>query len=502
MTVTSQLFEPGLEIWPRIAWLRRRLSERPESVRTVVVGAGASGLAAVRLLATRGAPVRVLDDRPRDRLSPQAQAALETTEVLPLDGSTVDDADLVVLSPGVPRRRPELRSAIAEGRLIGEIELASWHINVPLIGITGTNGKSTTTALVAHILERAGRRVFAGGNLGRPLSELPLLEPVDVAVVELSSYQLESVVEAHFRVGCWLNLTPDHLDRYESVEEYTAAKRRLVERRSINGTAVLNADDPIVRNVGRRLGGGVRWFSIQDKDERASTLGTFMSDPGTARRRYLRGIESYRIDSPALIGPHNHSNACAAIECARFVDASAEAVQDGLSSFSGLPHRLEQVGVLGSTVFYNDSKATNVDAAVTAVRAVAAPIWLIAGGVDKGGAWAPLVEAARGRVERVFAIGDAAPIVSKAFAPAGIGVENVGTLERAVAAAGTFVREGGSPRTVLLAPACASFDQFANFAARGDAFRAAVARLVGLVDSVDSVDSVGLVEGSGKEGER
>ena len=352
-----------------------------------------------------------------------------------------------MLSPGVPRALTALAGAIAQGRLVGEVELASWFTRTPLVGITGTNGKSTTTALVAHMLECAGRRVFAGGNLGRPLSELPLTEPVDVAVVELSSYQLESVCEAHFRVGCWLNLTPDHLDRYASVEAYAAAKRRILERRSINGTAVLNADDPIVRDVGRRIGGQVRWFSNHDRDERASTMGTFMADETQARRRDSRGEEVYTIDGPALLGRHNKSNACAAIECARFLDASPAAVQEGLSTFPGLPHRLEKVGTIGSTAFFNDSKATNVDAAETAVRSVPSPILLIVGGVDKGGSWRPLVESAKGKVAAVLAIGAAAPLAQSAFEAAGIPVQIVGTLERAVESAAGRLSTG--IRTVL-----------------------------------------------------
>ena len=489
MSLLIQPFEPGLVVWPRVAAIRHRLTDAPADVRAVVVGAGASGLAALRLLRSRGVSVRMLDDRPRSAFDGPTQSALSDVELSPIATSTLESADLVVLSPGVPRTRPELDRAVEEGRLVGEVELASWFADVPLVGITGTNGKSTTTALVAHMLAQSGLRVFAGGNLGRPLSELSLGEPYDVAVVELSSYQLESVVEAHFRVACWLNLTPDHLDRYPSVAVYAAAKRRLIERRSINGTAVLNADDPLVRDVGRRLGGSVRWFSLNREDGRASTMGTFMADEEQAvRRSFDGGLEMYCVDGPALVGPHNRSNACAAIECARFLNAPPESVQTGLSTFAGLPHRLERVGQKGRTVFYNDSKATNVDAAVTAVRGVEPPIALIAGGVDKGGSWAPLVDAAAGRVARVFAIGEAAPIVARVFSEAGTSVDVVETVERAVEAAAQL---GDDLASVLLAPACASFDQFANYGARGDAFRAAVRRA--LDSSGDSVEGEAVV---------
>lgn len=496
MSTPTQPFEPSEQAWARVAAVRRRLTVAPKTVRAAVVGAGVSGLAALRLLKARGADVRMLDDRSVADLPAATRAELADTPVYPIEAATVDAVELVVLSPGVPRSRPALDRARVEGRLVGEVELASWFTKVPLIGITGTNGKSTTTALVAHLLEAGGRRVFAGGNLGRPLSEL-VVAPfvgadaseeslVEVAVVELSSYQLESVIDAHFRVACWLNLTPDHLDRYPDVATYAAAKRRLVERRSINGVAVMNADDAIVRDVGRSLGGLVRWFSVHDKDERVSPMGTFMSPDGLAVRRDQTVEETYRIDGPALLGAHNHANACAAIECARFLGATPDAVQAGLTSFAGLPHRLEKVGTVGSAVFFNDSKATNVDAAVTAVRAVPPPIVLIAGGRDKGGAWTPIVEEARGRVAAVIAIGEAADIVERAFGDGGIPVEHAGTLAEAVPAALRWAERCANRTSdltsgqvsVLLAPACASFDQFASYVARGDAFRSMVQALI------------------------
>ena len=493
MSTSSQPFEPGAEAWPRVAALRRRLIDPSADVQAAVVGGGTSGLAAVRLLRAMGAKVRVLDDRPAEALGDDP--ALSEIDIGPIEADALVDSDLVVLSPGVPRVRPALAAAAADGRLVGEVELASWFIRTPLIGITGTNGKSTTTALVAHMLRQADKRVFAGGNFGRPLAELALAEredadAFDVAVVELSSYQLESVVQAQFLVGCWLNLTPDHLDRYSDVDAYAAAKRRLIERRSIHGVAVLNADDPVVYGVGRGLRGNVRWFSSRTLEP--SAAGTWMIDADRANRapdpqsmsrpvinRQAGATETYVIDGPALLGPHNRSNACAAIECARFLDAPPAAVQQGLSTFEGLPHRLEHVGRIGRVSFYNDSKATNVDAAVTAVRAVPKPIFLIAGGVDKGGSWAPLVEAAQRRVEAVFAIGESAPLVASVFESASIPVQQAGTLERAVEAAATRAAQKDEDAAVLLAPACASFDQFKSYGARGDAFRTAVQQRMG-----------------------
>ncbi len=425
----------------------RRLS-LGEPVRAAVVGAGVSGRAAARLLEARGAEVSLFDD--------DVSRGFGSTPARPIDAGPLAEAELVVLSPGVPRARPEL--AAAAHRIVGEVELASWFLTVPLVGITGTNGKSTTTALVGHLLAEAGRAAFVGGNLGEPLSTLAL-DPagIELAVVELSSYQLESVESARFAVGAWLNLTPDHLDRYPDLSAYAAAKARLFER---SETIVASADDALVRAEAEsvaRTGGEVRWFG-----RRAESSGTRVEDFGVA----VRGDERYRIDGPGLLGPHNHLNAAAAIEIVRYFGVGSAYVQSGLSSFRGLPHRLGLVHEAAGVRWYDDSKATNVSSAVTAVLAVEGPVILIAGGLDKGGSWAPLVEAARGRVAAVLAIGAASPIVVEAFAGA-IPVEPVKTLDLAVARARALAQPGGA---VLLSPACASFDQFDNYGHRGDVF--------------------------------
>ncbi len=466
--VRSQPFSPAMEARARVPAMRERLEKG--GLAAAVVGCGRSGIAAIELLLARGARVSVLDDRP--------VALPSGLTVAPISKPAVDAADLVVLSPGVPRIRPELMDAIARGKLVSEIELASWFVRAPMVGVTGTNGKSTTTALVAHLLERAGKRVFAGGNLGRPLSELALSnDDVDVAVVELSSYQLESIVEASFAVACWLNLTPDHVDRYPDVATYAAAKRRLLERRSINGIAVLNAKDRWCSEAGIHLGGPIRWFAAAQDSDLAGPMGT-LATGDLAVRTVWDEREPYRLDNPALPGIHNRANASAAIECARAFDGvPPEAVQAGLDSFAGLPHRLERVAVIAGVEWYNDSKATNVDSAVIGVRAIAGPKVLIAGGKDKGSPWAPLVEAAKeGGVKLVLAVGAALPIVVESFAKSGIEVREAVTLERAIAMASQVARHGDR---VLLSPACASFDQFENFEDRGDQFRAMVQALGG-----------------------
>lgn len=489
----SHAFDPALEATARVSVLRSRLPRG--GVRAAVVGAGRSGLAAVELLSAVGSKVKLLDDRDPAVVAadPRLVAAGVDVELGRLTAEALEDAELVVLSPGVPRAREELRASILRGILVGEIELASWFVRAPLVGITGTNGKSTTTALTAHLFETAGWRTFAGGNLGEPLASLALAlqrDPdrvVDVAVVELSSYQLESIVDATFEVGCWLNLTPDHTDRYADLVTYAAAKRRIVQRRSINGVAVLNANDRWCSEIGARVGGPIRWFSAESgafgAAARAAHVlarepeGTSLIGPDTAVRRTGEGEERYELANPALPGMHNRENMCAAIECARHFALPIEKVQAGLSTFKGLPHRIELVGEVRGARYYNDSKATNVDSAVIALRALSGPKVLIAGGKDKGAPWAPLVaEAEVSGVKVVLAIGAATPIVEASFRGSAVPVEATGTLERAIARA---MELAGPGEVVLLSPACASFDQFRNYEHRGDEFRARVRAMGG-----------------------
>lgn len=470
-------FSPDPEAYARVSRLSAQLEGSDASgLDAVVVGAGRSGRAAAKLLLSRGARVRIADDR--HALLKDLGEDLADVVVGPLSAEACDGADLVVLSPGVPRDRPELAGAIAAGRLVGELELASWFLHMPMVGITGTNGKSTTTMLVAHMLEQAyPGAVFAGGNLGSPMSALAI-DPTTTraAAVELSSYQLESIVQAKFGVACWLNLTPDHTDRYPNLKAYGSAKARLLERRAVNGCAVLNAKDPVCARAGLSLGGAVRWFAATPTSDLAESMGTLLAEPEMAVRVDGGQVESYRLDNPALIGLHNKANALAAIECARWMGVSSELVQAGLSTFEGLAHRLEFVAELQGVQWRNDSKATNIDSAVTAIQALDRPIILIAGGRDKGAPWGPLVKASIGKVKQVLAIGEATPLVCEAFAAEGVHVKASETLDQAV---GTASAEAQSGDVVLLSPACASFDQFDNFEVRGEHFKTLVNQLGG-----------------------
>lgn len=424
------------------------------ALRSAVVGAGASGFAAAELLFAKGAEVTVLDDCAvaLDALPPHLGRG-------PLTKAAVDGAELVVLSPGVPRANPQLRTSILGGRLVGEVELASWFIQCPTLGITGTNGKSTTTALLGHLLRQAEGRCFVGGNLGEPPSLLALRpEGVRLAVLELSSYQLESISTLRFAGSAWLNLQPDHLDRYPSYEAYAETKARLYAH--TDGPKVVSMDDPVVRAAGERSGGDLRYFSTRGPLEPGMS-GVWVED-GVA----FRGEERYELDGPGLLGVHNHENAAAAIELARSFGVTQSQVQAGLSTYRPLPHRLELVCFEDGVRWYDDSKATNVASAVTSARAMSTAYVLVVGGVDKGGSWAPLVEAAEPLARRVLGIGAASEVAEAAFAGK-VPFEACGTLEAAVERARALTEPG---QAVLLAPACASFDQFTSYAHRGRAF--------------------------------
>ncbi|MBI2373548.1 MAG: UDP-N-acetylmuramoyl-L-alanine--D-glutamate ligase [Deltaproteobacteria bacterium] len=436
----------------------------------VVVGGGKSGTAAAKLLLAKGQSPAICDDR-FDSLPSE----LVPFERGPIDRSRIDRADLVVLSPGVPLMHPSLLLARERGVVIGEVELASWWVKAPLVGITGTNGKSTTTALAGHILAEAGLLPFVGGNLGRPLSELALSdEPVKVAVVELSSYQLETLFDVRFEVGACLNLTPDHADRYSDVATYARSKERLFERLSSGGVAVLNADDPWCVDVSTRLTGNVRWFSIFADEPRATASGTCRTSSNDLRTAGSI-VREFQLRNPRLPGAHNASNAAAAIECAIAAGAGNDAISRGLRTFAGLPHRIERVGEVGGVSYLNDSKATNVDSAVIALRAVDGPKVLIVGGRDKGAPWEPLASLSRSRdVRLVLGIGEASSIAQRAFEGAAP-FEPVGTLEAALRRAGDVAQAGWS---VLLSPACASFDQFKSYEERGDTMRRLVGKMM------------------------
>jgi UDP-N-acetylmuramoylalanine--D-glutamate ligase len=414
-----------------------------------VVGLGKSGLAAVELLLSRGVQVTAFDEKP-DAATVEKLKARGVEVVTGLDATKLRAAEVVVLSPGVPLSKPELRGA----RVIGEIELA-WQCLPPgagpVLGVTGTNGKSTTTALLGELVKQSGVKTFVGGNLGRPFSEA-CAEKYDVHVVELSSFQLEGISTFAPRGAAILNLTPDHLDRYPTHLAYGLAKARIFMNQPKDGFAVVSSDDPDTVELAVHARVPVHWFSISQREQFS---------------------KKYRLQNRALRGDHNLLNAMAAVKLAELQGVSPAAIQQGLDAFPGLAHRLELVRELHGVEWINDSKATNVDSSLVALKALPGNIWLIAGGKGKGAPYDPMVEASKGKVKGVLTIGDDAPKVDAAYR-GGFQVIACGTLQNAIEEARKRTQPGD---IVLLSPACASYDQFKNFEHRGESFKALVQAL-------------------------
>lgn len=438
--------------------------------RALVIGFQRTGRSLARTLGARGVAVRVVDARDAGALGvePAAWPGVE----LALGGAGGPDAlegvELVVPSPGVPRTHALLVQATARGiEIASEIELAHRLGRARIVAVTGTNGKSTTTSLVGRALELAGMRTFTGGNLGRPLIEAVDTD-AEVWVAEVSSFQLEWVREFRPRVACLLNVTPDHLDRHADFPEYRAAKARVFVAQRADDVAVVNRDDPEAAAIGATLVARRLSFGEAPVDEGAFVAGSVVVVRLAGRE------ERVRLDRTRLTGRHNVENVMAAALVAASAGAPLAAVQEAVDTLPPLPHRLALVAERGGVAWYDDSKATNVGAAVKSLASFAGPVVLLAGGVDKGGDYAPLAAAARAKARLVLVFGEARERIAASLAAGGVAVERVADLAQAVRVAAETARPGD---TVLLAPACSSFDMFADYAARGRAFVRAVEEL-------------------------
>ncbi len=443
--------------------------------RAVVVGAGASGLAAAELLARLGARVTVVDDRPQAELTGAATRLGELKATVHGGGiaaASLVDAQLVVVSPGVPLTKPALVEACEAGALlISEVDLALSQLELPLVAVTGTNGKSTTTTMIGALLEAAGQRPFVGGNLGTPLcAAVTKTGEFGCAVLELSSYQLELTSLLAPRVAVVTNLAPDHLDRYPDAEAYFDAKRRVYASLPWGGCLVAR-DRELRANLLRAPAGAELLCFGADAVERGARVGSAVVE---VRRDALH--EQFDVENPRIRGQHNRENLAAAVLAALAMGAAPEQIRTGIAAYAGIAHRLESVASVAGVLYVNDSKGTNVDATVKALESFSEPVLLIAGGRDKGTGYAELAQAARGRVRTLLTIGESGPLIDAALADAVDERVAAGTLERAVSEAAARAR---ADEVVLLSPACASFDQFANFEARGRAFVTAVQALQG-----------------------
>ncbi|MGA8102917.1 MAG: UDP-N-acetylmuramoyl-L-alanine--D-glutamate ligase, partial [Candidatus Acidiferrales bacterium] len=432
-----------------------------------------SGMAAAEYALAAGAKVTATDVKTAEELGPAAANLAERgvrLEVGTHGGLAFEDAELVVVSPGVPSNLPGIMRARERGVPVwGEVELAWRAMRGRMIGITGSNGKTTTTALTGHVLKAAGIPTLIGGNIGTPLISLAA-ESTDatVTVAEISSFQLETIDAFHPDVAALLNLTPDHIDRHGSFEEYARMKLRMFENQTETDIAILNADDA---EVAKRAPARSEtwWFSR----EKRVAEGTSVHDGQIVFRREGEESPILRVEEIPLRGAHNVENVLAASAAACLVGADPAAVSAGVRSFAGVEHRLEFVREAGGVEYFNDSKATNVDATRKALEAFSGNVIVILGGKDKGSDYRALSQLLRQRARLALLIGAAAEKIASQIEGA-VALEFAGTLDRAVEIAAERARSGD---TVLLAPACASFDQFDNFEHRGRVFRERVMAL-------------------------
>ena len=475
---------PGTMIEPE----NRRLVTSPDlrGCSVAVVGIGKSGVAASHLLHSVGANVTIVDEKDASVLLDQI-TSLRHDAIRVLTGIALQDAlldvDLVVLSPGVPTDHPALTKFRDRGvRIVGEIELASWYFEVPLIAVTGTNGKSTTVRLIGAILEESGKKAFVGGNVGVPLCEAVLPPSASVGpqrvssasyeyvIAEVSSFQLETIEQFHPWISVLLNITPDHLDRHPSLSHYQSSKQKIFQNQTVNDVAVLNLDDPIVAGMGDALSPEVIGFSLV----RSLQQGVYLEGQDIKAR--IHGLETVVVtkDQIRLPGNHNLANVLAAVTIGILCGCPLDAIRRAVSTFSGVEHAMEFVREVRGVKYFNDSKGTNVDATEKALESFEEPILLILGGKDKGGEFDPLREVVRQKVKRVIVIGEAAPRLVQVLNE----VKPISLAQSLSEAVTMADREADSGDVVLLSPACASFDMFRNYDERGKEFKRLVHQIV------------------------
>jgi UDP-N-acetylmuramoylalanine--D-glutamate ligase len=434
-----------------------------KGLKTVVVGMQKSGIAAVEFLAGRGAEVRATDLKPLDQL-PVAGEVLERLGVpfARQSPAVFEGCELVVVSPDVPADLPILRGL----RVVGEVELAGPYLKGETIGITGSNGKTTTTSLIGHILRESGLPVQVGGNIGTPVCAMVETSRDDGwNVLELSSFQLETIAEFRAHIALGLNVTQNHLDRHHTFENYVAAKGRLFETQRAGDFAILNADDPVTAAYAQRTTAMPLWFSSRRKVTPGAHL--------CADKLVLEGKLLMTAGEIPIRGRHNIENVLAASLAAARAGVSHEAIAAAVRGFRAVEHRLEFVRRVNGIDFYNDSKATSVDATLKALDAFDGGLWVILGGKDKGLNYAALREPLASKARAVLLVGAAAGKIAEELQGA-VPLLDVKTLDRAIAHA---YAAGSVGDTVLLAPACASFDQFRSYEHRGEVFKQLVNQL-------------------------
>ncbi len=441
--------------------------------RVLVVGLGKSGVASALFLQSRGARVTVSDAKPQDQLGNDIPFLLDHGIAVETGGHgerTFRGQDLIVVSPGVPVDSAPLVQARALGEpVIGEIELASLFLPRNIIAITGSNGKTTTTSLAGEIIAAGGFPALVGGNIGTPaISLVEQAKPDTVVVLEVSSFQLETIQKFRPKIAVVLNITPDHLDRHRTFAAYTDAKARIFENQDAEDFAVLNADDATCVELASRTRSQVFWFSVKKEVQ----LGAYVRD-GRLLFRDAKGQREIMLAAEIpLKGVHNVENTLAAICVGALTGCEPERIRQAVQNFKAVEHRLEYVATIRGVEYYNDSKATNVDATIKALESFPANIHLILGGKDKDSDYSLLNDLLKQRVKRVYTIGSATDKIESQIKA--VEIDHAGTLETALKHAAAIAEPGD---VVLLAPACASFDQFENYEHRGRVFKEVVATL-------------------------
>ncbi len=454
--------------------------------RVLVVGLGKSGVASALFLAQRGAKVAVSDAKAQEQLRdeiPQLLDAGISVETGQHGERTFRDQDLIVVSPGVPFDVPQLVHARELGiAVIGEVELAARFLKGHIVAITGSNGKTTTTTLAGNVIAAAGRKTLVGGNIGTPAITFADQATEDSWVVlEISSFQLETIETFHPQIAVVLNITPDHLDRHHTFENYAAAKARIFENQTSKDFAVLNADNEPCAALAARTKSEVFWFSRRDEVDR----GAFVHGDKVGWRDSLGTRDVMPLSEIGLKGSHNVENVLAAVCVGMLAGVEPEQIRRAVAEFKAVEHRLEYVATIRGVEYYNDSKATNVDATIKALESFPGHIHLILGGKDKGSDYSVLNDLLKERVKRVYTIGAAAQKIESQAR--GAEIVSVGTLEAAVKRASEAAVAGD---IVLLAPACASFDQFNSYEHRGLVFKDLVRQLAARKQDREQVGSV------------
>ena len=454
------------------------------SEKILVIGAARSGVAVSKLLMDCGKSVILTDNRPEDVVLAEFPQVRETLAELEekgiktifgrqIDTRVINEIDRVVTSPGVPLTIPIIAEAYRCGvPVIGEAELAYCMTKAPFVAITGTNGKTTTTTLTGEIFKNSGRKTSTVGNIGDPISNYVMeAAPEDVFVAEISAFQLETINKFRPVASAILNLSPDHMDRYGTMENYIAAKARIFENQRGEDFLVLNADDEQVCELGRQAQCRKYYFSLDKK----VAQGAYAMDGGIFINDNESVIPICRIEEMGIKGPHNVQNALAATVLAYFMGVDVVSIAETLKSFGGVEHRQEFVATIGGVDYINDSKGTNTNAAIVALNAMTKPVILIAGGYDKKEDYSEFIEVVRKKVKRMVLVGATAPQIEAAAESQGYySTVRVGDYDEAVKVASECAAPGD---VVLLSPACASWDMFDNFEIRGQVFKDLVKRI-------------------------